>query len=66
MLSKIDRDAADSVGATFVAGLGVHLLQAELNYLKTHGPRLASGPSLRKTRKQAADTPAQPAGTVEL
>ena len=66
MLGKIDLDAAGDAGASFVAGLGAHLLRAELSYLRAHGDRLAAGPSPTKTRKQAAVHSAQAAETIEL
>lgn len=58
LLGKIDQDKADTRGATFVAGLGVHLLRAELEYLQTWGAALAAGPNKPPFRKHPPSPPA--------
>jgi PadR family transcriptional regulator AphA len=66
LLSKIDQDAAESRGALFVAGLGAHVLRAELEFLHGHGVALAAGPTTAFNRKQAAAFPAPTAEPLEL
>jgi PadR family transcriptional regulator, regulatory protein AphA len=66
LLSKIDRDAADTTGARFVAGLGAHLLNAEISYLRANGGQLAAGPSATKHRKPHARQTNAAAEPLEL
>ena len=66
MLRKIDQDAADTGGAAFVAGLGVHLLRAELSYLKSRGAALAASPIYSSIRKHPPAPKAPAAEPLEL
>jgi PadR family transcriptional regulator, regulatory protein AphA len=66
LLSKIDQDTAETRGATFVAGLGTHLLRAELDYLKTWGVALAADPIKPSSHKLAAAPSASVAEPLEF
>lgn len=66
MLDKIQQETGGTRGASFVSGLGVHLLRAELAYLKDHGGALAAGPNPMQKRKHAAANPLPIAEPLEL
>jgi PadR family transcriptional regulator, regulatory protein AphA len=56
LLAKIEQAAAVTPGESFVAGLGVHLITAELSYLKQYGSALA------RTRTKSSSKPASVGG----